>query len=341
MLLIGTSTTTLSERERDQLRTPLVSGVVLFKRNFTSREQVQDLIADIREVRGGAGFVVAVDQEGGVVQRFREGFTRLPPLAALGMLHDRDAARACALAEEHAWVMASELRAVDVDISFAPVVDLGRGSRVIGTRALHADPEVVAELADAYVRGMHMAGMAATLKHFPGHGSIVEDTHLETAIDARDLETIREQDLLPFAECIALGVEAVMMAHVVYPRVDDLPASQSRTWIGDILRGEMDFRGLVFSDDISMAGAGQSGDIGARVAAHAQAGCDLILACQPEAVDAALEAAARLQLPPCDAGRVSTLRGAVASSWQGLIDNPQRDTFIARLDALHHEEIRT
>jgi beta-N-acetylhexosaminidase len=341
MLLIGTSGTRLTAHEREQLQSPLVSGLVLFARNFASREQVQDLIAEIRTERPGPGFVVAVDQEGGVVQRFREGFTRLPAPATLGSVYDRDPAYARALAEEHAWVMASELRAIDVDISFAPVVDLGRGCRAIGSRALHAQPEAVAELADAYVRGMHMAGMAVTLKHFPGHGSVSEDTHVETAMDPRPLETLRENDLLPFTECIGLGVEAVMMAHVVYPRVDAEPAGQSRVWIGDILRGELGFQGLVFSDDISMAGAGHAGAVGERVKAHARAGCDLILACQPEAVDAALEAATQLALPPCAAERTATLRGAVASTWEALLDNPQRDTFIARLDALHHEEIPT
>jgi len=339
MLLIGTSGTGLSDHEREQLRSPRVSGLVLFSRNFTSREQVQALIAEVRSVRPDEGFVVAVDQEGGVVQRFRDGFTRLPALASLGVVYDRDPARACSLAEEHAWVMASEMRAIDVDISFAPVLDLARGCRVIGTRALHAQPEAVAELADAYVRGMHMAGMAATIKHFPGHGSVAEDTHLESAADPRPLQVIRENDLLPFVECIALGVEAVMMAHVIYPQVDAVPAGQSRAWIGDILRRELGFQGLVFSDDISMAGAGLDGRLDARVKAHAQAGCDLILACQPEAVDAALDAAERLELPACAAHRTATLRGAVASTWEALLDNPQRDTFIARLQALHQQEI--
>lgn len=339
MLLIGTSGTELTDHERTQLRSPRVSGLVLFSRNFSSREQVQALIADVRGVRPDEGFVVAVDQEGGVVQRFREGFTRLPALASLGAVHDRDPEQARALAEEHAWVMASEMRAIDVDISFAPVLDLARGCRVIGTRALHAQPETVAELADAYVRGMHMAGMAATIKHFPGHGSVTGDTHVETATDPRPLQTIRDNDLLPFTECITLGVEAVMMAHVIYPQVDDRPAGQSRVWIDHLLRRDMGFQGVVLSDDISMVGAGQDGHLDARVKAHAEAGCDLILACQPEAVDAALDAAARLDLPACAAHRTATLRGAVAPTWEALLDNPQRDTFIARLQALHQEEI--
>jgi len=340
MLLIGTSGTSLNENERAQLRAPSVSGLVLFSRNYESRKQLQDLVDDVRNLRPDEGFVIAVDQEGGPVQRFREGFTRLPALATLGAMYDRDPAAARALAEEHAWVMASELRAVDVDISFAPVVDLARGNRAIGVRALHAQPDAVTDLADAYVRGMHMAGMAACIKHFPGHGSVAGDTHSEGARDPRPLDVIRDTDLRPFAECIALGVEAVMMAHVVYPKVDQAPASQSATWIGDILRGELGFQGLVLSDDISMAGAGRSGDLAARVEAHVRAGCDLILACQPEAVAPALEVAASMEWPACDGERLASLRGAAASTWESLQDNPQRDTFVARLDALRQEESR-
>ncbi|GAB3041293.1 beta-N-acetylhexosaminidase [Oleiagrimonas citrea] len=340
MLLIGTSGTTLTAHERDQIRSPMVSGLVLFKRNFASREQVAALVAEVRAVRPDSDFVIAVDQEGGVVQRFREGFTRLPALATLGAMHDRDPEQARALAEEHAWVMASELRAIDVDISFAPVVDLARGNRIIGTRALHENPEVVSSLADAYIRGMHMAGMAVTIKHFPGHGTVLEDTHIESAVDPRSLDDIRESDLLPFAESIALGVEAVMMAHIVYPQVDAASAGQSKVWIGEVLRHELGFQGLIFSDDISMVGAGQSGSLEQRVKAHAEAGCDLILACQPDAVDAAIQAAQTLALEPCSADRVATLRGAAAATWDDLTDNPQRDVFIARLDALRNEEVQ-
>ncbi|MDA3914635.1 beta-N-acetylhexosaminidase [Oleiagrimonas sp.] len=332
MLLIGIAGITLTNRECEQLASPLVSGVVLFTRNFQSRVQVSELIAEIRKLRPDDGFIVGVDQEGGVVQRFRDGFTRLPALAKLGALHDRDPAQARARAEEHAWIMASELRAVDVDISFAPVVDLARGNRIIGSRAFHAHPEVVAELADAYVRGMHMAGMAVTLKHFPGHGSVLEDTHVEKAVDARDLEAIRRSDLVPFTECIRLGVEAVMMAHVIYPAVDTKPAGQSGVWIEDVLRTGLGFEGLVFSDDISMAGAGEGGDVGKRLQAHVAAGCDLILACQPAAVEEALATARGL--PACAPERVATMRGEATAVWSSLMDNPQRDVFIARLAEL-------
>lgn len=332
MLLIGLSGLSLTTREREQLLAPHVSGVVLFARNFTSRNQLLELVAALRDVRGDDAFVIGVDQEGGRVQRFREGFTRLPALARLGEAWDRDPRHAVELAEEHAWLMASELRATDVDVSFAPVLDLARGNQAIGDRAFHADPAVVSELGQAYARGMHLAGMAVTPKHFPGHGSVEADTHHDAAVDSRDLEALRQTDLLPFADVIDNHAEAVMMAHVVYPQVDAAPAGQSARWIGDILRRQMGHAGLVLSDDISMAAAGAAGDVGARIRAHHEAGCDLILACQPEAVEPALRAAR--DFTPCDAARVARLRGNVASTWDSLEDNPQRDQFVARVTAL-------
>lgn len=334
MLITGVAGTELSVRDVERLRAPQVSGVALFSRNVASREQVTALVQSIREVRDDAGFIVTVDQEGGRVQRLREGFTPLPPLARLGEVYDRDPPLAVALAEEHAWLMASEVRAVGVDLSFAPVLDLGRGNRAIGDRALHADPEVVAELSDAYIRGMHMAGMAVTLKHFPGHGSVAEDTHVDIAHDRRDMAQISTQDLLPFADGIALGVEAVMMAHVIYPALDTQPAGCSPLWIGQVLRDELGFGGIVFSDDISMAAAAVGADMGERVRAHLRAGCDLILACQADAFEAAIEAVQGLE--PCAPERLAPLRGAAAGDWQALMDNPQRDAFIARVTALGH-----
>ena len=331
MLIIGIQGTQLQPHERDWVRAPIVSGVILFARNFVSREQVTELITAIRELRPDP-FLICVDQEGGPVQRFREGFTRLPALARLGQCHDRDAPLALALAEEHAWLMASELRVLDIDISFAPVLDLARGNRIIGERALHADPVVVSALGMAYVRGMRLAGMAATLKHFPGHGSVAEDTHVESAVDPRSLAQLRANDLIPFADAIAAGAEAVMMAHVLYPAVDTLPAGYSRVWIGDILRGEYGFLGIVFSDDISMVAAASAGGIGARIAAHRAAGCDLVLVCKPEAVAPAL--AAQRDGTPCDPARVATLCGTLAARCTALADDPQRDRVRTRLAAL-------
>ncbi|GAP64741.1 beta-glucosidase-like glycosyl hydrolase [Mizugakiibacter sediminis] len=331
MLIVGIAGKELTAEERGRLAAPAVSGVILFTRNFASREQVTALIDDIRALRPDP-FLVCVDQEGGPVQRFREGFTRLPALARLGALYDRDPAAAIALAEEHAWVMASEMRAIDVDLSFAPVVDLARGNRAIGERAFHADPEAVSALAQAYLRGMRLAGMAATVKHFPGHGSVPEDTHFDAAVDPRTLDELRAADLVPFADCFDAGAEAVMLAHVTYPAVDAAPAGYSRVWIEDVLRGELGFRGVVFSDDIGMAAAESAGGIAARIHAHLDAGCDLVLACSPALADASL--AAVRGRAPCDAERLATLRGAVASSWASLEDNPQRAGFVARLAAL-------
>ncbi|MCX7514937.1 beta-N-acetylhexosaminidase [Frateuria sp. STR12] len=335
MLLIGLAGLELEPRERDWLVAPGVAGVILFARNYAHRDQLMGLVESVREA-GGEHLLVAVDQEGGPVQRFREGFTRLPALAAIGAAYARDPENAVRLAEEHAWVMASELRACGVDFSFAPVVDLARGSTAIGPRAFHQDPAIAGELAQAYVRGMHLGGMAAVLKHFPGHGSVAADTHKTQAIDPRPLDAIHQADLRPFAEAIEAHAEAVMMAHVIYPAIDDKPAGFSRVWIDDILRGDLGFGGIVISDDISMAAAGAAGGVGARVQAHLAAGCDLVLACFPDVVDEAIAA-----LPPPPAGAMEALaplRGAIGATWEGLLDNPQRDRFIARITALDDTE---
>ncbi len=333
--MIGLAGLELAANERPWLSAPGVVGVLLFARNFASRDQVTALIEAIREA-AGEDILVAVDQEGGLVQRFREGFTRLPALAKIGAVYDRDPNEAIRLAEEHAWVMASEMRAIGVDFSFAPVVDLARGTAAIGTRAFHANPAVAAELGQAYVRGMHLGGMAGVLKHFPGHGSVAADTHKTQAIDPRPLDEIRRNDLYPFAECIEASVEAVMMAHVVYPDVDAQPAGYSKIWIEQILRGELGFRGAVISDDISMAAAGSAGSVEGRVKAHLAAGCDLVLACFPDVVDEAI--AAVKHLPVRAPERLAALRGALGSTWDGLTDNPQRDRFIARVTALDIED---
>jgi beta-N-acetylhexosaminidase len=331
MLIIGIAGTTLTDAERDWLRSDAVSGVILFSRNVASRAQVSALIDDIRATRE-APLLLCVDQEGGPVQRLREGFTPLPALSRIGALYDRDPHAAVAQAEEHAWVMASEMRAVGFDVSFAPCIDLGRGNRAIGERAFHASPDVVSTLAQAYVRGMHLAGMAATIKHFPGHGSVLEDTHFDHARDARPLATLLAEDLLPFQDAIAVGADAVMMAHVCYPGIDEQPAGYSRTWIQDVLRRDLGFRGAVFSDDIGMAAAESAGGVAARIGAHLDAGCDFVLVCAPALVADALTAVAGRA--PAPIALVESLLGRVSPTWEELVDNPQRDAFIARLAAL-------
>ena len=332
MLLIGIAGAQLQPHEHAWLSAPGVAGVILFSRNYSDPEQLLALAEEIRAV-AGEDCLLAVDQEGGPVQRFRTGFTRLPPLLRIGEVYDRDPAEAIKLAEEHAWVMASELRASGVDFSFAPVADLARGNAAIGTRAFHADPDIAGELINAYVRGIHLGGMAAVLKHFPGHGSVAADTHKAQAIDPRPLAAIRTQDLRPFVEGFSAHAEAVMMAHVVYPAVDDRPAGYSRRWVQDILRKELGFQGAVISDDISMAAAGVAGGITERVHAHLEAGCDLVLACFPEVVE---EAIAAMPVPAeASMRRIAALRGAIGSTWACLLDNPQRDQFVARVTALN------
>jgi beta-N-acetylhexosaminidase len=331
MLLIGISGMTLTDGERDWIANPAVSGVILFTRNFESRQQVTELIDAMRMIRPEA-FLVCVDQEGGRVQRFREGFTTLPPLARLGEVYSQDPARACELAEQHAWLMASEMRAIGIDLSFAPVVDLARGNLAIGDRAFDADPTVVSELGLAYVRGMRMAGMAATIKHFPGHGSVLEDTHFDAAIDPRPLDEMATLDLVPFEDAIAAGAEAVMMAHVTYPAIDSLAAGYSPRWIGGILRGELGFEGAIFSDDIGMAAAESVGGVAARIHAHLDAGCDFVLVCHPALVPDSLAAVAGRE--PASARLVTLLQGLVPQTWAELVDNPQRAHFVRTVMAL-------
>lgn len=315
MILIGVAGTELTDRERDWLRHDACAGVTLFTRNFASREQVAELSSAIREA-APRPVLISVDQEGGRVQRFREGYSALPPLQVFEAMYAKDPQGALALAEEHAWLMASEIRASGIDLSFAPVVDLGRGNRAIGDRAFAADPQVVAEFARAYVRGMHSVGMAATLKHFPGHGTVPEDTHFDDAVDPRPLDALRAEDLVPFVAGIDAGADAVMMAHVKYPAVAPEPAGYSPYWINNVLREEMGFRGVVFSDDISMAAAFSAGGIKARVDAHLDAGCDVVLACKPEIAEEALRAAEGRKL---NTAALIGLIGRGALGWGGLL----------------------
>lgn len=326
MLVIGVAGTELTAQERDWLQHDAVAGVILFKRNFASRAQVAELSAAIRAAAPRPQ-LVCVDQEGGRVQRFREGYTELPPLEGFGALYAKDPDAALALAEQHAWLMASEVRASGVDLSFAPVVDLGRGNLAIGNRAFSDDPQVVAAFTRAYVRGMHSVGMAATLKHFPGHGTVREDTHVDQATDPRPLQALQREDLVPFAAGIEAGADAVMMAHVVYPQVAPEPAGYSPRWI-QILRQEMGFRGVVFSDDIGMAASFTAGGVKARVDAHLDAGCDVVLVCHPELVEESLQAVAHR---PLDTAAVLGLVGRGALGWDGLLADVRHGDTQSRL----------
>ena len=327
MLVIGVAGTELTAQERDWLQHDAVAGVILFKRNFASRDQVADLSAAIRAAAPRPQ-LVCVDQEGGRVQRFRDGYSDLPPLQRFGELYAGDPQAALKLAEEHAWLMASEVRASGVDLSFAPVVDLARGNRAIGDRAFSDDPQVVAAFTRAYVRGMHSVGMAATLKHFPGHGTVLEDTHFDDAVDPRPLDTLRAEDLVPFVAGIEAGADAVMMAHVAYPQVAPEPAGYSRRWIEEILRAEMGFRGVVFSDDIGMAAAFSAGGVRSRIDAHLDAGCDVVLVCHPELVEESLRAVEGRAL---NTAALAGLLGRGALGWDGLLADARYGGAQARL----------
>ena len=262
---------TLTAHEQEIINHPNTGAVILFSRNYQSPEQVTELTRQIRASRNGP-ILIAVDQEGGRVQRFQNGFTRLPP-ASCYAAHPE-------LAEPAGWLMAAELLAVGVDFSFAPVLDIDCGiSAVIGNRSFSSNYQLATQLASAFRKGMHAAGMAATGKHFPGHGAVALDSHLTLPVDERDLDSIRNKDLLPFKQLIDEGLEGIMPAHVIYPKVDAHPAGFSAFWIQQILRRELNFNGTVFSDDLSMAGAASVGDFPERARLAQKAGCDMILIC--------------------------------------------------------------
>ena len=315
MLVIGISGTELTSQEREWLQHDAVAGVILFTRNFASREQVVALCASIREASPRPQ-LICVDQEGGRVQRFRDGYSALPSLEGFDALYAQDQDAALKLAEEHAWLMASEVRASGVDLSFAPVVDLARGNLAIGDRAFSADPQVVAAFTRAYVRGMHSVGMAATLKHFPGHGTVLEDTHFDDAVDPRPLDVLRKEDLVPFVAGIEAGADAVMLAHVTYPAVAPEAAGYSPFWINEILRKEMGFRGVVFSDDIGMAAAFSAGGVKARIDDHLDAGCDVVLVCAPKLVEESLKA---MEGRTSNTAALIGLMGRGGLGWDGLL----------------------
>jgi beta-N-acetylhexosaminidase len=267
----------LQAEEADWLEHPLIGGLIFFARNFEGREQIRALIAQVRAIR--PDILLAVDTEGGRVQRFRAGFVDLPPLAMYGQIWEQDRRAAAALAELGGYVLGAELAPLDIDMPFSPVLDLDGGvSAIIGDRALHARPAVVAELAAAHLRGLRRAQVATTAKHFPGHGAVAPDSHVELPVDGRDLAQILEQDLAPYRSCMPL-LDSVMAAHVVYPEVDPMPASFSSSWLQGILREQMGFAGAIFADDLNMGGAQAQGDIVARASQAFAAGCDMLPVC--------------------------------------------------------------
>lgn len=302
-LMVDIAGTWLTAEDRQLLRQPEVAGLIIFARNIEHPRQVRELSAAIRAVR--PDLILAVDQEGGRVQRLRQGFVRLPAMRTLA-----DHPNAASLAEQCGWLMATEVLAVGLDLSFAPVLDLDhQRSAVVGTRAFEGNPERATELAGAFIRGMNAAGMAACGKHFPGHGWAEADSHVAIPVDERSLDELRACDLIPFAR-LSGQLAAVMPAHVIYPQVDANPAGFSRRWLQDILRGELKFDGVIFSDDLSMAGAHVVGDAASRIEAALSAGCDMGLVCNDRAAaELALSAAQRLGVKPSP--RVARMRGQV------------------------------
>jgi beta-N-acetylhexosaminidase len=303
----------LTDADRRRLGHPLCGGVILFARNYQTPEQIAALGADIRALRSPP-LLIAVDHEGGRVQRFRDGFTPIPPMRALGQLHDAHPHQATRLAEEIGRVIGQELRSCGVDFSFTPVLDVDHGpSTVIGNRAFHSDPIVITALARALVRGLRHGGVAAVGKHFPGHGFIAADSHCEVPVDERSFEEIEACDLQPFARLAASGLAAIMPSHVIYPKVDDRPAGFSRVWLRDVLRERLRFDGAVFSDDLSMAGAAAAGGALERVQQALEAGCDMALVCNsPEAADEVL-ANLRWQPSPVSLARLARMHGRGAA----------------------------
>ncbi len=308
-VMLDVAGTELDAVDRRRLQHPLVGGVILFARNYVSPEQLIRLTADIHALRSPA-LVIAVDHEGGRVQRFREGFTAIPAMRELGRVWDGNPQHAGHLAHEVGFVLAAELRAHGVDLSFAPVLDVDYGnSSVIGDRALHSDPQAIADLARALVQGFRQGGMSAVGKHFPGHGHVRADSHHEVPIDDRPFAEIETIDLVPFRRLIESGLGGIMPAHVIYPQVDPQPAGFSPVWLKTILRGKMGFDGVIFSDDLSMEGARVAGGVVDRARAAFGAGCDMVLVCNNPAAADELLANLDYSIPAPSRARLARMHG--------------------------------
>jgi len=323
-LMLDIAGTWLTAEDRQLIRQPEVGGLILFARNIDNPRQVHELCHAIRAVR--PDLLLAVDQEGGRVQRLRRDFVRLPAMREFASHAD-----ASVLAETCGWVMATEVAAVGLDFSFAPVLDLDyQRSAVVGTRAFEGDPQRATELAGAFIKGMHRAGMAATGKHFPGHGWAEADSHVAIPVDERGLDELRGRDLIPFRR-LAGVLDAIMPAHVIYPQVDDQPAGFSTRWLQDVLRNELGFRGVIFSDDLSMAGAHVAGDAASRIEAALRAGCDMGLVCNDRgAAELALSALQRLGAQPSPALATMRQRGSGSMEYK---QDPRWRASIATLKA--------
>ncbi len=318
----------LTSLDQEKINHPNTGAIILFSRNYSSPEQITKLINHIRQARNG-DILIAVDQEGGRVQRFKTGFSKLPP-ASVYAQHPE-------LAETGGWLMAAELLSIGIDFSFAPVLDIDCGiSEIIGDRSFSQNPLLATQLASGFRKGMRSAGMAATGKHFPGHGAVALDSHLALPIDKRDLKTIFEKDLQPFKQLITEGLEAIMPAHVVYPQIDSLPAGFSRRWVSEILRGELNFDGTIFSDDLSMEGASAMGDFTQRAELALQAGCDMVLVCNnPAAAEQVLNSIPITQNNKREQ-RLKVMQGKPSLSYEQLFKNSQWQQLSRQINHISH-----
>lgn len=306
-LMLDIEGTSLTVEDQKLLAEPQVGGLILFGRNIQSPQQVRALTDSIRQIR--PELLIAVDQEGGRVQRLRAGFSRLPSMRAFGRLYDKEPEQAIILAEQCGWLMATEVLAVGIDFSFAPVLDLDGISQVIGDRGFHSDTAQVITLASAFMQGMHRAGMATTGKHFPGHGSVEADSHIAAPVDHRPFEVIEQDDMQPFIQ-LKDQLDALMPAHVIYDQVDPNPAGFSPFWLQTIIRQKLGFDGVLFSDDLSMQAACVAGGADARIQAALAAGCDMGLVCNDRV--AALNALTVLQAMPLpNQQRLEKMRGKI------------------------------
>jgi len=328
----------LTDEEKELIKHPLVGGIIFFARNYRSPEQISELVKSIHANTSNT-IITCADQEGGRVQRFKEGFTRLPPLRPLGKIYDGSDAEAMAIANAMGWLMASEVISVGVDFSFAPVLDLDYGvSEVIGDRAFHSNSHAVSQIANAYIQGMDEAGMASVGKHFPGHGAVTADSHHELPMDDRAVSEIMEKDIIPFQELIAINaLQGIMPAHVVYSQQDAKPAGFSEIWLHQVLRNQLNFQGAIFSDDLNMAAAGVAGSFIERANIALEAGCDMVLVCNNR--KGALEVLDELQWKQSgeSAQRLMRMRAKPQQSRDALFESEKWKIAVAASEQLLEE----
>jgi beta-N-acetylhexosaminidase len=325
----------LDSEDRKRLLHPQAGGVILFSRNYESPAQLKALCTEITALRDPP-LVISVDHEGGRVQRFRDGFQSLPAVGQLGLWFEQDPDQAIHLSQTFGWIMAAELLHYGVDLSFAPVLDIGNTvSSVICDRAFHRDPELISRLANAWIRGMRSAGMEAVGKHFPGHGSVEGDSHHVMPFDRRSFAEIEALDLIPFRLVIATHLSGVMMAHVMYDQVDSSAAGYSSYWIETVLRGKLGFEGCVFSDDLSMSGADSVGGYAERARRSLAAGCDILLVCNnPAGADEVLESLKDYSSPTGQM-RMIRLHGRPPDSFSNLFESEQWLQAVAQLESFN------